>query len=69
MNRVVEEQLKKVKVAHLIKRRQGWTYSHSSQIHGHYRHYKDGKTIFVNSYIKGKNKELQPQVITLDPKG
>ena len=61
--------IKRVKVDHLIKRRKGWTYSHSFQVHGHYRHYKDGKTIFVNSYIKGKNKELQPQVITLDPKG
>lgn len=60
--------IKRVKVEHLIKRRKGWTYSHSFQVHGHYRHYRNGKVIFVNSYIKGKNKELQPQVITLNPK-
>ena len=50
--------IRKVKVDHLIKRRKGWTYSHSFQVHGHYRHYRDGKVIFVNSYIKGKDKEL-----------
>ena len=60
--------IKRVKVDHLIKRRKGWTYSHSFQVHGHYRHYRDGKVIFVNSYIKGKDKELQPQIITLNPK-
>lgn len=60
--------IKKVKVDNLVKRRKGWTYSHAFQVHGHYRHYKDGKVVFVNSYIKGKDKELQAQVITLNPK-
>lgn len=60
--------IRRIKVDNLIKRRKGWTYSHAFQVHGHYRHYKDGKVIFVNSYIKGKNKELKPQVITLNPK-
>ena len=60
--------IKKVKVESLIKRRKGWTYSHSFQVHGHYRHYSNGKTVFINSYIKGKNKELQSQIITLNPK-
>ena len=60
--------IKKVKVESLIKKRKGWTYSHSFQVHGHYRHYSNGKTIFINSYIKGKNKELQSQIITLNPK-
>ena len=60
--------IKKVKVESLIKKRRGWTYSHSFQVHGHYRHYSNGKTIFINSYIKGKNKELQSQIITLNPK-
>lgn len=59
--------IKKVKVEHLIKRRKGWTYTHSFQVHGHYRHYRDGKVVFVNSYIKGQNKPLQNQVITLNP--
>lgn len=61
--------IKKVKVESLIKKRKGWTYSHSFQVHGHYRHYSNGKTVFINSYIKGKNKELQSQIITLNPKG
>ena len=60
--------IKKVKVESLIKKRKGWTYSHSFQLHGHYRHYSNGKTVFINSYIKGKNKELQSQIITLNPK-
>ena len=60
--------IRKVKVDSLIKRRKGWTYSHSFQVHGHYRHYADGKVIFINSYIKGKGKEEMAQVITLNPK-
>ena len=60
--------IKKVKVESLIKKRKGWTYSHSFQVHGHYRHYSNGKTVFINSYIKGKNKELQSQIITSNPK-
>lgn len=60
--------IKKVKIESLIKKRKGWTYSHSFQVHGHYRHYSNGKTVFINSYIKGKNKELQSQIITLNPK-
>ena len=60
--------IKRVKVESLIKKRKGWTYSHSFQVHGHYRHYSNGKTVFINSYIKGKNKELQSQIITLNPK-
>ena len=60
--------IRKVKVENLVKRRKGWTYSHAFQVHGHYRHYRDGKVVFVNSYIKGKNKELQSQIITLNPK-
>lgn len=52
----------------LIKRRSGWTYSHSFQVHGHYRHYQDGKVIFIKSYIKGKGKEEIPQKIILNPK-
>ena len=60
--------IRKVKVEHLIKRRKGWTYSHSFQVHGHYRHYRDGKVIFIEPYIKGKDKELQQQTITLNPK-
>lgn len=73
-NRVVStpiydmNKIRKVKLDNLIKRRKGWTYSHSFQVQGHYRHYSDGKVIFINSYIKGKGKEEMPQVITLNPK-
>lgn len=57
-----------VETDRLIQRRKGWTYSHSFQVHGHYRHYKDGKTIFINSYIKGKDKPLQSQQFVVAPK-
>lgn len=57
-----------VKVEHLQKRKAGWTYSHSFQVHGHYRHYKSGKVIFVKSFIKGKDKEFKAQQVILDPK-
>ena len=60
----------KIKVIHvdkLVQRRKGWTYSHSFQVHGHYRHYKNGKVIFVNSYVKGKDKDLQTQTYALKP--
>ena len=60
--------IKTKKVDGLIKHRKGWTYSHAFQVHGHYRHYKDGKVVFVNSYIKGKDKEFKPQTIELKPK-
>ena len=59
--------IKTKKVDGLIKHRKGWTYSHAFQVHGHYRHYKDGKVIFINSYIKGKDKEFKAQTIELKP--
>ena len=60
--------IRRVKVEGLIKRRKGWTYSHSFQVHGHYRHYQDGKVIFIKPYIKGKGKEEISQKIILNPK-
>lgn len=60
--------IRRVKVEGLIKRRKGWTYSHSFQVHGHYRHYKDGKVVFIKPYIKGKGKEEISQKIILNPK-
>lgn len=56
-----------VKVESLIARKKGWTYSHAFQVHGHYRHYKSGKVIFVESFIKGKDKEFKAQTVVLDP--
>jgi hypothetical protein len=60
--------VRQVKVAKLIQHRKGWTYSHSFKVHGHYRHYKNGKVIFVESFTKGKGKEFQNQTIRLEPK-
>lgn len=60
--------VKVVKVEHLQKRKAGWTYSHSFQVHGHYRHYKSGKVIFVKEFTKGKDKDFKAQQIILDPK-
>lgn len=57
-----------IKVDTLKTRKRGWTYSHSFQVHGHYRHYKSGKVIFVQSFIKGKDKDFKAQTITLKPK-
>lgn len=54
-------------VDRLIHRREGFTYSHSFQVHGHFRHYKDGKVIFVNSFVKGKNKPFKQQDIIINP--
>lgn len=59
--------IRTVKVERLVTRKKGWTYSHSFQVHGHYRHYKDGKTIFIESYVKGKGKPFKAQEIILDP--
>ena len=57
-----------VEVDKLVQRRKGWTYSHAFTVCGHYRHYKNGKTIFVKSFIKGKNKPLKAQEIIISPK-
>ena len=59
--------IKNITVDRLVNRRKGWTYSHAFQVHGHYRHYKDGKTIFIEPYIKGKNKKIKQQIITISP--
>lgn len=59
--------VKIVKLDSLIKHRKGWTYSHAFQVHGHFRHYKSGKVVFVNSYVKGKGKSLVNKDIVLNP--
>ena len=59
--------VREIKVDRCIKRRKGWTYSHSFQVHGHYRHYKNGKVVFVKPFIKGKDKEFKSQIIMLEP--
>ena len=59
--------IKRVKTEGLIKRRKGWTYSHSFKVHGHYRHYANGKIIFIEPFIKGKGKKEINQTIVLNP--
>lgn len=59
--------VKQIRVEDCVKHRKGWTYSHSFQVHGHYRHYKNGKVIFVKSFIKGKEKRFKSQIISLEP--
>lgn len=55
-------------VERLIKKRNGWTISHSFQVRGHYRHYKNGKTIFIKSFEKGKGLDnFQSVNITISP--
>lgn len=56
-----------VKVENLASRKRGWTYSHSFEVHGHYRHYQNGKTIFIKPFIKGKDKDFKSQKIIIDP--
>lgn len=59
--------IKTTTVQRLVTRKKGWTYSHSFQVHGHYRHYKNGKVIFIESYIKGKGKPFKAQTTVLTP--
>lgn len=62
--------MKKVKVVtveKLTQRKKGWTYSHSFEVHGHYRHYKDGKVVFIKPFIKGKDKDFKAQKIIVKP--
>lgn len=59
--------VREIKVDKCIQRRKGWTYSHSFQVHGHYRHYKNGKVVFIKPFIKGKDKEFKSQIIMLEP--
>lgn len=61
------DKIRVVKIDSLVARKKGWTYSHSFQVHGHYRHYKNGKTIFIQPFIKGKGKDFKSQVISLEP--
>ena len=59
--------IKTVKVEKLTQRKKGWTYSHSFEVHGHYRHYRNGKVVFIKPFIKGKNKEFKAQTIIVKP--
>ena len=60
--------VKTVNIDTLNRRKAGWTYSHSFEVHGHYRHYKNGKVIFINPFVKGKEKPIKSQKIVLNPK-
>ena len=55
------------KVQTMIKRREGFEYSHQFDVRGHYRHYKDGKIVFIESYVKAKDKPKLQRNIILNP--
>ena len=59
--------IRTVHVDKLVSRKKGWTYSHAFEVHGHYRHYQSGKVIFIEPFIKGKNKEFKAQKIIIEP--
>ena len=62
--------MNKIRIVHVDKlkaRKKGWTYSHAFEVHGHYRHYRTGKTIFIEPYIKGKGKEFKRQTLIVSP--
>lgn len=56
------------KVQTLIKKREGFEYSHQFDVRGHWRHYRDGKVVFIESYTKAKDKPRLQQNIILNPK-
>ena len=59
----------KVKTETLVKKRQGFTYAHQFDVRGHYRHYKNGKVIFIESFSKAKDKpRLRQNITILNPK-
>lgn len=55
------------KVQTMIKKRAGFEYSHQFDVKGHFRHYKDGKVIFIESYTKAKDKPKLQKNIILNP--
>lgn len=55
------------KVQIMIKKRAGFEYSHQFDVRGHYRHYKDGKIVFIESYTKAKDKPKLQKSIILNP--
>lgn len=57
-----------INIESLKRKREGWAYSHSFQVHGHYRHYKNGKVVFIKPFIKGKQKPFKTQTIILNPR-
>lgn len=56
------------KVQTLIKKREGFEYSHQFDVRGHWRHYKSGKVVFIESFTKAKDKPRLQQNIILNPK-
>lgn len=59
---------KTINIDKLNHKKAGWTYSHSFQVHGHYRHYKSGKVVFIKPFTKGENKKLKNKEIIISPK-
>lgn len=49
------------KVANMLKSKKIHRMAESWSVRGHYRHYKSGKVIFIESFEKGKNRKQAPQ--------
>ena len=49
------------KVANVLKSKKVHRITESWSVRGHYRHYKSGKVIFIESFEKGKNRKQAPQ--------
>lgn len=49
------------KVANMLKSKKVHRMAESWSVRGHYRHYKSGKVIFIESFEKGKNRKQAPQ--------
>lgn len=59
---------KVVSLEMLKKRKKGWTYSHAFNVRGHFRHYKNGKVVFIKPFVKCKDLETRDTEIVVSPK-
>ena len=59
--------MKEISITKLTSKHSSWKISCAFTVRGHYRHYSNGKIVFIKSYIKGKDKDFQNQTITLAP--
>lgn len=54
-------------VEKMIARKNGWKISCNFSVRGHYRHYKNGKVVFIKQYEKGKGLAEKTTRIKLSP--
>lgn len=51
----------------LTTKHSSWKISCEFQVRGHYRHYKNGKVVFIKSYEKGKGNKIKQTQLQLNP--